>query len=109
MHFRFSTVLLVRFTYPFIRLDTSSKDPSPVGFMSALELEQEEELRLSRWSIPKRTGMDAENIHISSFLLLKNCERDSIAFLKAVPKYQLHFKRGKLLLPSPILSFGEDP
>jgi hypothetical protein len=53
--------------------------------------------------------MDGENLHISSFVLLRNTQLDSIAFLRAGPKHSIQFKRQKLLLPSTILNFGEDP
>jgi hypothetical protein len=63
-----------------------------------------------RWTIPKRTRIDGgENLHVSSFVLLKNSQGDSIAFLRAGPKYPVQFKRGKLLLPATILNFGENP
>lgn len=52
--------------------------------------------------------MDEENLHISSFVLLKDGE-GSVAFLRAGPKHPFPFKRGKLLLPAVILSFGENP
>jgi hypothetical protein len=60
-----------------------------------------------RWTIPKRTRM--ENLHVSSFVLVKNSAGDSVVFLKAGPKYPVEFKRGKLLLPATVLDFGESP
>jgi hypothetical protein len=53
--------------------------------------------------------MDNENLHVSSFVLLRNRTGDSIAFLNAGPNYVVPFKRGKLLLPATILNFGESP
>jgi hypothetical protein len=62
-----------------------------------------------RWTLPKRTRMDNENLHVSSFVLLKNSPGDSIVLLKAGPQHPVPFKRGKLLLPATILNFGENP
>ena len=53
--------------------------------------------------------MDGENLHVSSFVLLKNEAGDSIALLRAGPKHPVQFRRGKLLLPAKILNFGESP
>ncbi len=64
---------------------------------------------MPRWTLPKRTRMDAENLHVSSFVLLKNTEGDSIVLLRSGPKYPVQFKRGKLLLPATILNFGDSP
>ncbi|HVB11839.1 MAG TPA: hypothetical protein VNE86_01805 [Nitrososphaerales archaeon] len=61
------------------------------------------------WTLPKRTSTHGENLHISSFVLLKNSQGDSIVLLKAGSKHPIQFKRGKLLLPAKILNFGEDP
>jgi len=53
--------------------------------------------------------MDTQNLHVSSFVLLKNSKADSIALLRAGPKHPVRFKQGKLLLPATILTFGENP
>ncbi|MHB1869151.1 MAG: hypothetical protein ACYCPP_09440, partial [Nitrososphaerales archaeon] len=69
----------------------------------------DEDREKPRWTLPKRTSMHGENLHISSFVLLRNTQSDSIALLKAGPKHPIQFKRGKLLLPEKILNFGEYP
>jgi hypothetical protein len=53
--------------------------------------------------------MDREDLHISSFVLVKNPSKDSILLLRAGPNYSIPFKRSKLVLPARILSFGENP
>jgi hypothetical protein len=62
-----------------------------------------------RWTIPKRTRMGGENLHVSSFLMIRNRPGDSIVLLRAGPKHPVQFKRGKLLLPATILNFGDSP
>src|SRR5580700_8274748 len=65
---------------------------------------------IPRWTIPKRTRLDNEDLHISDFnLVRKSGDRDSILFVKAGPKFPVSFKRGKWLLPAAILDFGENP
>jgi hypothetical protein len=68
-------------------------------------------------TITKRAGgrqISPANLHISSFVVAKkkagsNDEDYSILFLRAGDKHPLSFRRGKLLLPSTILNFGEKP
>ena len=55
-----------------------------------------------RSTLPKRRRMDGENLHISSFLLLRNSQEDSIALFYAGPTYPVQLRRGKLLLPATI-------
>ncbi len=63
-----------------------------------------------RWTIPKRTRVSTENLHISDFVLVRKYgESDSVLFLKAGEKFPVSFKRGKWLLPAAILDFGESP
>ena len=63
-----------------------------------------------RWTIPKRTRLNNERLHISAFnLVRKSDDRDSVLFVKAGPKFPVSFKRGKWLLPAAILEFGEKP
>ena len=63
-----------------------------------------------RWTIPKRTRLDNQDLHISTFnLVRKNNDKDSVLFVKAGPKFPVSFKRGKWLLPAAILDFGEKP
>ena len=63
-----------------------------------------------RWTIPKRTRIDNEYLHISDFnLVRKSNDRDSVLFVKGGPKFPVSFKRGKWLLPAAILDFGEKP
>ena len=54
------------------------------------------------------------NLHISSFVVAKKKAGASngdysILFLRAGDKHPVSFKRGKLLLPSTILNYGEKP
>jgi ADP-ribose pyrophosphatase YjhB (NUDIX family) len=63
-----------------------------------------------RWTIPRRTRVSTEDLHISDFnLVRKSGDKDSIMFVKAGPKFPVSFKRGKWLLPAAILDFGEKP
>jgi len=63
-----------------------------------------------RWTIPKRTRVDNQDLHISAFnLVRKQDDKDSLLFVKAGPKFPVSFKRGKWLLPAAILDFGEKP
>jgi len=63
-----------------------------------------------RWTIPKRTRLSNENLHISDFVLVrKSDDSDSVLFLKAGEKFPVSFKRGKWLLPAAILDYGEVP
>jgi hypothetical protein len=64
-----------------------------------------------RWTIPKRTRLDEQNLHISAFNLVKKSAKESnmVLFVKAGPKFPVSFKRGKLLLPAAIMDFGEKP
>jgi|SRR5271165_6574948 len=63
-----------------------------------------------RWTIPRRTRLDNEDLHISTFILIrKSDDKDSVLFVKAGPKFPVSFKRGKWLLPAAILDFGEKP
>jgi ADP-ribose pyrophosphatase YjhB (NUDIX family) len=59
-----------------------------------------------------RKEISPNNLHISSFVLAKKKGNDqdySILLLKAGNKHPLSFRRGKLLLPSTILRYGEKP
>src|SRR5579862_5871949 len=63
-----------------------------------------------RWTIPRRQRLDNEDLHISTFILVrKSSDKDSVLFVKAGPKFPVSFKRGKWLLPAAILDFGEKP
>lgn len=65
-----------------------------------------------RWTLPPRKEISAENLHISSFVILKKTPSagdDSLLLLKAGDKHPLSFRRGKLLLPAAILTYGEKP
>lgn len=64
-----------------------------------------------RWTLPPRKEISPDNLHISSFVLVRKAaaEGDSILFLKAGEKHPLSFRRGKLLLPGVILRYGEKP
>jgi len=65
---------------------------------------------IPRWTIPKRTRLDNQDLHISTFILVrKNDDKDSVLFVKAGPQFPVSFKRGKWLLPAAILDFGEKP
>ncbi|HXQ93476.1 MAG TPA: NUDIX hydrolase [Nitrososphaerales archaeon] len=65
---------------------------------------------IPRWTIPKRTRLDNQDLHISTFnLVRKNDDKDTVLFVKAGPKFPVSFKRGKWLLPAAILDFGEKP
>ena len=55
-----------------------------------------------------RKRISDENLHISSFALVGD-GKGSILLLKAGEAHPLSFRRGKLLLPSTMLEFGEWP
>ncbi len=57
------------------------------------------------WS---RMRISDENLHISAFDLIKP-DADSVLLVKATDAHPLTFRRGKLMLPSTILRFGEKP
>src|SRR5487761_995499 len=63
----------------------------------------------------RRRQISPSNLHISSFVVAKKKKTDpsygeySILFLRAGDKHPVSFKRGKLLLPSTILNYGEKP
>lgn len=63
-----------------------------------------------RWTLPPRKEISPENLHISSFVVVKGAGRDDSAlFLRAGDKHPLSFRRGKFLLPAVILKYGEKP
>lgn len=66
-----------------------------------------------RWVLPPRKEISPENLHISSFVVVKKgtdqAGQRSILLLKAGEKHPLSFRRGKLLLPALILAYGEKP
>ncbi|MDA4122825.1 MAG: NUDIX hydrolase [Thaumarchaeota archaeon] len=65
-----------------------------------------------RWTLPPRKEISPENLHISSFVIVRNeigDEGESILLLRAGDKHPLSFRRGKLMLPSVILRYGENP
>lgn len=58
--------------------------------------------------------MTPDNLHISSFVVVKKMgetskDEGSILLLRAGDRHPLSFRRGKLLLPATILSYGEQP
>jgi len=74
--------------------------------------------KFPRWTLPPRREISPSNLHISSFVVVKrgvaaqgNKDDDwhSILLLRAGDGHPLSFRRGKLLLPATILSFGEQP
>jgi len=70
-----------------------------------------------RWTLPPRREISPESLHISSFVVVRKKmapgsgkEGDtSILLLRAGDRHPLSFRRGKLLLPASILSYGEQP
>jgi ADP-ribose pyrophosphatase YjhB (NUDIX family) len=67
-----------------------------------------------RWTLPPRKEISPENLHISSFVIVKKADVggggiQSILLVKAGDKHPLSFRRGKLLLPATILRYGENP
>jgi len=85
----------------------------PVGPLSSDRSEQ----NFPRWTLPPRREISPESLHISSFVIVKkkttgksNREGEpSILLLRAGDRHPLSFRRGKLLLPAAILSYGEQP
>jgi ADP-ribose pyrophosphatase YjhB (NUDIX family) len=75
------------------------------------------EQKFPRWTLPPRREVSPSNLHISSFVIVKRIEgqhdekgeRQSILLLRASDTHPLSFRRGKLLLPAAILSYGEQP
>src|SRR5208282_3966671 len=65
------------------------------------------------WVLPPRKEISPDNLHISSFVIVKKGKspegQRSILLLKAGDKYPVSFRRGKLLLPASILTYGEKP
>ena len=58
----------------------------------------------------KRKQISPENLHISSFIIVRKNDDDSrILFLKASQNHPLPFRRRKLLLPAGMLAYGEHP
>ena len=61
----------------------------------------------------KRKEISSQNLHLSSFVIAKkkgNNDKDySILLLRAGEKHPLSFRRGRLILPSTILDYGEKP
>lgn len=66
---------------------------------------------IPRWTIPKRTRLGEQDLHISTFNFVRKSpkENNSLIFVKAGPKFPVSFKRGKWLLPAAIMDFGEVP
>ena len=71
-----------------------------------------------RWTLPPRKEISPHNLHISSFVVVKRRataqngeegERQPILLVRAGVKHPLSFRRGKLLLPATLLSYGEQP
>jgi ADP-ribose pyrophosphatase YjhB (NUDIX family) len=71
-----------------------------------------------RWTLPPRRKISPDDLHISSFVIVKKrmmgqrteeSERQFILLLRAGDRHPLSFRRGKLLLPATILSYGEQP
>jgi len=71
-----------------------------------------------RWTLPPRKEISPDNLHISSFVVVKRRattqngeegERQPILLVRAGVKHPLSFRRGKLLLPATLLSYGEQP
>ncbi len=60
-----------------------------------------------------RKKISPDNLHLSSFVVAKkkgNSDKDYfILLLKAGEKHPLSFRRGRLVLPSTILDYGEKP
>src|SRR5487761_368587 len=56
----------------------------------------------------RRRRISDSSLHISAFLLVKSGD-GSILLLRAGNSHPVSFRRGKLLLPSTMLNFGEDP
>jgi len=75
------------------------------------------EQRFPRWTLPPRKEISPDNLHISSFVVVKRATVESdeegqsqpILLLRAGDKHPLSFRRGKLLLPATLLSYGEQP
>jgi hypothetical protein len=62
----------------------------------------------------RRKEISPSSLHISSFVIAKkkagsSDSEYSVLFLKAGDKHPVSFRRGKLLLPSTILIYGEKP
>jgi len=63
-----------------------------------------------RWTIPRRTRLAQQDLHISAFNFVRKSAKDTaLIFVKAGPKFPVSFKRGKWLLPAAIMDFGEVP
>lgn len=66
-----------------------------------------------RWTLPPRTQISPDNIHISSFIIAKKGRPGdpnySLLLLRAGNNHRISFKRGKLLLPAATLTYGEKP
>ncbi len=56
----------------------------------------------------RRSRITDSNLHLSAFVLLRGTN-DGILLLRAGTGHPLSFRRGKLVLPSSMLNFGEDP
>lgn len=56
----------------------------------------------------KRKLISPENLHISSFVIVKD-PVSKILFLKAGSSHPLEFRKGKLVLPASMLGYGEHP
>lgn len=56
----------------------------------------------------RRRRISDSSLHISAFLILRR-GNDSVMLLRAGNSHPVSFRRGKLLLPSTMLNFGEDP
>lgn len=59
-------------------------------------------------SLTKRKQISPENLHISSFVIVKGPD-SKILLLKAGSNHPLEFRKGKLLLPASMLGYGEHP
>lgn len=61
----------------------------------------------------RRKKISPDNLHLSSFVIAKrkgNSDKDyAILLLKAGENHPLSFRRGRLILPSTILDYGEKP
>jgi ADP-ribose pyrophosphatase YjhB (NUDIX family) len=61
----------------------------------------------------RRKEISPENLHLSSFVIAKKKSSGdkeySVLLLRAGEKHPLSFRRGKLILPSTILNYGEKP
>jgi ADP-ribose pyrophosphatase YjhB (NUDIX family) len=69
-----------------------------------------------RWTLPPRKEISPQNLHISSFVVVNRTPRKGtgpskreVLLLRAGDKHPLSFRRGKLVLPATILTFGEQP